>query len=559
MSGIEEKSGKHSGAHKRRHRSDEDSVNGLRSEATNGTQQCSPTGSRSSQNSTDSTLTEGRLSQSSFTSASSRIKNENGLQPADSHPERGEPQRLVYLLHECVFRGDVRQLSALIRQGQDLGLQDPHGNTALHLAVMLGRKECVHLLCAHGAPVKTKNNAGWSPLAEAISYGERQTISSLLRKLKQQSRDQIKNRKPEMIASLKALGDFVVDLKWDFTSWVPLVSKMLPSDVCKITKKGAAVRLDTTLVDFNEMKWERGDITFLYKGDALQSKDSFFILDNKLKVFQRGWHEDTETDFEDEVDLLMSSDIVWSHMSTKPINFTRVQSGWFFKEDRQEMVGNYQANFYVINGMVLETRKRREHLSSDDLRKNKALLENFAKGNAEYLEQQNGEEFPRKESLAPPPPCRMTWDEYINSTEAPIIGRVPVCKDSSKNFKATIAMSEDFPLTVDMLLSVLEVIAPQFKHFQKLRDLVELRLPPGFPVKVDLPIFPTISARITFHDFQWKNGTGPKKPRNPEADGEDVSTDDDNDEDMSVDDTLDDTLFDIPDDFTEDPSRFPDL
>jgi len=56
----------------------------------------------------------------------------------------------------------------------------------------------------------------------------------------------------------------------------------------------------------------------------------------------------------------------------------------------QEMVGNYHADFYVINGMVLETRKRREHLSSDDLKKNKALLENFAKGNAEYLEQQNG-------------------------------------------------------------------------------------------------------------------------------------------------------------------------
>jgi len=48
--------------------------------------------------------------------------------------------------------------------------QDVHGNTALHLAVMLGRKECVHLLCAHGAPVKTKNNQGWSPLAEAIRY-----------------------------------------------------------------------------------------------------------------------------------------------------------------------------------------------------------------------------------------------------------------------------------------------------------------------------------------------------------------------------------------------------
>ena len=51
----------------------------------------------------------------------------------------------------------------------------------------------------------------------------------------------IQRRTPEMLASLTALGDFVVDLKWDFTSWVPLVSKMLPSDVCKITKKGQSL------------------------------------------------------------------------------------------------------------------------------------------------------------------------------------------------------------------------------------------------------------------------------------------------------------------------------
>ena len=65
-------------------------------------------------------------------------------------------------------------------------------------------------------------------------------------------------------------------------------------------------------------------------------------------------------------------------------------SGFF---SGQEMVGNYNANFYSINGMVLETRKRREHLSKDDVQKNKALLENFATGNTQYLEeQQNGGE-----------------------------------------------------------------------------------------------------------------------------------------------------------------------
>ena len=73
------------------------------------------------------------------------------------------------------------------------------------------------------------------------------------------------------------------------------------------------------------------------------------------------------------------------------------------------MVGNYHATFYSINGISLETRKRREHLSTEDLQKNKALLENFAKGNLEQqqqqLQQQNGEgsELPRKESLPPPP------------------------------------------------------------------------------------------------------------------------------------------------------------
>ena len=57
------------------------------------------------------------------------------------------------------------------------------------------------------------------------------------------------------------------------------------------------------------------------------------------------------------------------------------------------MVGNYNANFYSINGMVLETRKRREHLTKEDLQKNKALLENFATGNTQYLEEQNGKNF----------------------------------------------------------------------------------------------------------------------------------------------------------------------
>lgn len=92
-------------------------------------------------------------------------------------------------------------------------------------------------------------------------------VFSLLQKLKQQARAQMDDRRPNLINALKSMGDFYMELKWDFQSWVPLVSRMLPSDVCKIHKCGSFIRLDTTLLDFTDMRWERGDLSFIFRGD----------------------------------------------------------------------------------------------------------------------------------------------------------------------------------------------------------------------------------------------------------------------------------------------------
>lgn len=43
------------------------------------------------------------------------------------------------------------------------------------------------------------------------------------------------------------------------------------------------------------------------------------------------------------------------------------------------------------------------------------------------------------------------------------------------------------------LLNVLEVIAP-FKHFNKLREFVQMKLPPGFPVKLGKMTTTTFAA-----------------------------------------------------------------
>lgn len=71
---------------------------------------------------------------------------------------------------------------------------------------------------------------------------------------------------------------------------VPLVSRILPSDICKIHKRGSSIRLDTTLVDFNDMRWERGDITFLLNGQVKPSQ-SLAVLDNKSCLYQRVRYE----------------------------------------------------------------------------------------------------------------------------------------------------------------------------------------------------------------------------------------------------------------------------
>lgn len=78
---------------------------------------------------------------------------------------------------------------------------------------------------------------------------------------------------------------------WNFA--VPLVSRILPSDICKIYKRGSSIRMDTTLVDFNDMKWERGDVSFLFNGSQKSQKignnnnsSALVVMDNEAKAYQ---------------------------------------------------------------------------------------------------------------------------------------------------------------------------------------------------------------------------------------------------------------------------------
>ncbi|KAF3785874.1 Ankyrin repeat domain-containing protein 13B [Nymphaea thermarum] len=72
-----------------------------------------------------------------------------------------------------------------------------------------------------------------------------------------------------------------------------------------------------------------------------------------------------------------------------------------------------------------------------------------------------------------------------------------------KGLRPVLWLTEDFPLQTEELLPVLDILANKVKAVRRLRELLTTKLPLGtFPVKVAIPIVPTIRVLVTFTKFE---------------------------------------------------------
>ncbi|XP_030129402.4 ankyrin repeat domain-containing protein 13D [Taeniopygia guttata] len=421
----------------------------------------------------------------------------------------------TFPLHRLVWHNRHQALDSALRAGtHDVELTDPRGRTPLELAVSLGHLESVRVLLRHNANVGRENANGWTVLQEAVSTGDPEMVQLVLQYRDYQRATRRLAGIPELLSKLRRASDFYVEMKWEFTSWVPLVSKVCPSDVYRVWKRGESLRVDTTLLGFEHMTWQRGRRSYIFKGED-EGAVVMEVDHDKQVVYTEtlalALHEPelllaAMQPTEEHVAGRLTSPIVSTHLDTRNIAFERNKSGiWGWRSEKMEVVSGYEAKVYSASNVELVTKTRTEHLSDQDKSRSKGSKTPFHSflGIAQQHGTHNG--APVLQAASPTNPTAITPEEYFDphfDLETRNIGRPIEMSSKVQRFKATLWLCEQHPLSLaEQVTPIIDLMAISNAHFAKLRDFITLKLPPGFPVKIEIPLFHVLNARITFSNL----------------------------------------------------------
>lgn len=416
-------------------------------------------------------------------------------------------------LHLSVWNNSVEELKSEIETGNfDIEKLDPRGRTPLHLAVTLGHLESARVLLKHGADANAENKGYWSVLHEATATGDPELVQLVLKHRDHQRFTKRSVGVPDLLQRLKDSPDFYVEMKWEFSSWVPLVSRMCPSDTYRVYKSGSSVRIDTTLLGFDNTSWQRGSRSYVFKG-AGNSATMMEIDHDQREVFSDTMqlqvdppNIETMRPPAEAVAARLTNPVVTTYLDTEKISFERNKSGiWGWRSDRTETVNGREAKVFSASNVELVTKTRMEHLTEQErekCRKNssKTPIESFL-GVAEEHSKTHGA-FNGDLSAQSNNPCSITPEEYFNrhvDLKERDIGRPRDLTSKTQKFKAMLWLCETYPLSLqEQVVPIIDLMAASNAHFKKLKDFITLQLPAGFPIKIEIPLFHVLTAKITF-------------------------------------------------------------
>lgn len=545
---------------------------------------------------------------------------QNGAEkPAIASGGDGVEEAEITLLHIALWNGDLNQIDEALRGTEGaLETRDPRGNRALHLALKFAHrnsKAIVKRLLDAGARVRSRDLAGWKTIHHAIASENEDVLRLLIQREKEQAPGLLEKKLNAVSPRLAVVPDFNCEIHVDVSSWLPGVSRFLPSDTVKIWKRGVDLRFDLTLVGFENGSWQRGNLSFLLLGD----EHRFLCLDNDEKtctnLLSPGAALDDE-DLDKMTHFLVTTSIMTTDLDVSALTFKQKRS-WLTNAEVRDDVGPWkkcavhEMTGLVMNVLIRKPQNKTHTIAGNDVQNQStassalSMLEQCSAApgteiviepNAEHVVSielaacetlewragvqekdleftvgvfpANGEAWeviiePSRVSkqhtgsyTATSGPCTVLlkwdnkhslfrqkrlrfqlsitgadteesgdWDSH-RATERPVkfkewfgceiaelpehlralhpkqqamVHVQPPCKKMSKGFPATIYMSDDFPLSMNEFLPVIEVLSKTTSAFENVKEFFTARLEGGFPVQFCFPLVPSVSATFRFN------------------------------------------------------------
>ncbi|XP_023645867.1 ankyrin repeat domain-containing protein 13C [Capsella rubella] len=394
-----------------------------------------------------------------------------------SLPKLTEPEQIHTESDSASQERVAEQISAVLDR-RDVPLRE----TPLHLAVRLGDVFAVKTIASAGADITLQNAAGWNALHEALCRRNSEITEEILRNHHRSAWCKWRRRLPHLISVLRRMRDFYMEISFHFeSSVIPFVGKIAPSDTYKIWKRGGDLRADTSLAGFDGFKIRRANQSFLFLSDGDEFLD---VAPGTLLVLNR----DDKTilnAFENAKDPISDKDIAGfcaqSSLYRPGMDVTKAElvkiTNWR-RQEKIETVGEWKAKAYDVENVSFSFKSR------------KVETEQRRCINAE------GKEFqprsPRRRSVSLP------------EVAIPVASSVARIKEKEfvKSLSPSVWLTDQFPLKTEELLPLLDILANHVKAVRRMRELLTAKFPPGtFPVKLSIPVIPTVKVVMTFTKF----------------------------------------------------------
>lgn len=153
------------------------------------------------------------------------------------------------------------------------------------------------------------------------------------------------------------------------------MSRLCPSDTYRVYKRGANVRIDTTLLGFDNATWQRGNRTYIFKGQ----KDLATMIEIDHDT-QEVMVENLSTgNIGDDIIAIpppiggvkarLNAPVMTNCIDMDKISFERNKSGiWGWRSEKTEVINGYNCKVYGASNVEFVTKTRTEHLNEEQMK-----------------------------------------------------------------------------------------------------------------------------------------------------------------------------------------------